>query len=95
MNPTLGGYLNKILSFWLIKRPEKFLNYVITKKDIVKSLFNHLYLTQCVTDLLVRLCTVPDIKGVNEDDYQELRTDIIQYCMNALDSHNESDFMTE
>ena len=45
LNPTLGGYLNKILSFWLIKRPEKFLNYVITKKDFVKSLFNHLYLT--------------------------------------------------
>lgn len=29
LNPTLGGYLNKILSFWLIKRPEQFLNYVI------------------------------------------------------------------
>ncbi len=48
-----------------------------------------------MTDLLVRLCTVPDIKGVNHDDYSELRGDIIQYCMNALDSHNESDFMTE
>ena len=48
-----------------------------------------------MTDLLVRLCTVPDIMAVDEDEYQELRTDIIQYCMNALDSHNESDFMTE
>lgn len=95
LNPTLGGYLNKILSFWLIKRPEKFLNFVTCKKDFVQSLFNHLYLTQCVTDLLVRLCTVPDVKGVNHDDYSELRGDIIQYCMNALDSHNESDFMTE
>ena len=43
----------------------------------------------------MRLCTVPDIMAVDEDEYQELRTDIIQYCMNALDSHNESDFMTE
>jgi len=35
LNPTLGGYLNKILSFWLIKRPDKFLNYVISKKDFI------------------------------------------------------------
>ena len=45
LNPTLGGYLNKILSYWLIKRPEKFLAFVISKKDFVQSLFNHLYLT--------------------------------------------------
>ena len=66
LNPTLGGYLNRVLSFWLIKRPEQFLRYVIRKKDFVQSLFNHLYLTQCVTDLLVRLCTVPNIMGVCE-----------------------------
>jgi len=95
LNPTLGGYLNKILSFWLIKRPEQFLNYVISKKGFVQALFNHLYLTQCVTDLLVRLCTVPDIKRVNKADYHELRNDIIQCSLNALDTHNESDFMTE
>lgn len=77
LNPTLGGYLNKIFSFWLIKRPETFLKYVIAKKDFVQNLFNHLYLTQCVTDLLSRLCTVPDIKGVPETEYAELRTDII------------------
>ena len=77
LNPTLGGYLNKIFSFWLIKRPEKFLQYVISKKDFVQNLFNHLYLTHCVTDLLSRLCTVPDIKEIPESDYSELRTDII------------------
>ena len=69
--------MNKIFSFWLIRRPERTLKFVIAKKDFVQSLFNHLYLTTCVTDLLVRLCTVPDIKGVDEAEYQELRTDII------------------
>ena len=59
LNPTLGGYLNKILSFWLMKRPEDFIAYIIKKRDLIQSLFNHLYLTQCVTDLLVRLCAIP------------------------------------
>ena len=46
-------------------------------------------------DLLVRLCTVPEIGNVAVNDYKNLRNEIIQNCMNALDSHNESDFMTE
>ena len=61
LNPTLGGYVNRILSFWLIKRPEEFLAYIVKKRDLIQSLFNHLYLTRCVTDLLVRICTIPEV----------------------------------
>ena len=77
LNPTLGGYLNKILSFWLIKQPERFLQFVIDKRNFIQSLFNHLYLTQCVIDLLVRLCTVPEIGNVAVNDYKNLRNEII------------------
>ena len=35
LNPTLGGYLNKILSFWLMKRPEDFIAYIIKKRDLI------------------------------------------------------------
>jgi hypothetical protein len=45
LNPTLGGYLNKIVSFWLIKETEPTLNYIIRNRTIIDSLFNHLYLT--------------------------------------------------
>ena len=58
LNPTLGGYINKILRFWLSKRPVDFIRYIIKKRDLVQAIFNHLYLTDCVTDLLVNLCTV-------------------------------------
>ena len=97
LNQTLGGYLNKILSFWLMKRPMDFLAYIIRKRDLVESLFNHLYLTQCVTDILVRLCTIPKINGTPQliSDYQILRTEIIQICINSIESHSENDFMTE
>jgi len=45
LNPTLGGYLNKIVSFWLIRDTEPILNYILKSRTIVESLFNHLYLT--------------------------------------------------
>ena len=58
LNITLGGYVNKILSFWLIKRPIVMLHYLMKKKDFIAHLFFNLELGSCVTDLLVRLCTV-------------------------------------
>ena len=45
LNATLGGYFNKIISFWLIKHPDQILNFVIKQKNIISSMFSHLYLT--------------------------------------------------
>jgi hypothetical protein len=62
LNSTLGGYLNKIVSFWLIRETQNILHYIIKNKTaIVNGLYNHIYLSQCITDLLVRICTVKDI----------------------------------
>lgn len=69
LNPTLGGYINKIVSFWMIKRTDVFLDYLTKRKNLVQQFFNHLYLTQCVTDLIVRLCTIQDIKNANPTNY--------------------------
>lgn len=42
------------------------------------SLFNHLYLAECVSDLLVRICTVPELKdGISLDEYNDFRNDIV------------------
>lgn len=96
LNATLGGYLNRILTFWLMKRPDAFLAYIVKKRDLIQNLFNHLYLTKCVTDFLVRLCTVPEIQNESlKEGYKSMRTDIIQFCINSLDFYSENDFMTE
>jgi hypothetical protein len=95
LNQTLGGYINKVMSFWLIKRTEEFLSYLCVQKNFVKQMFNHLYLTHCVTDLIVRLCTVQDICGVDEQQYQSLRSNVVQYSINMLDQHSGDDFLTE
>lgn len=58
LNITLGGYINKVASYWLIKEPQVVLHFIIRQNTIVSGLFNNLYLTHCVTDILIRLCTV-------------------------------------
>ena len=58
MNATLGGYFNKVVSFWLMKAPEAMLTFIAEQNNFVGLLFDHVYLTDCVTDLLVRLCAV-------------------------------------
>lgn len=73
LNPTLGGYLNKILSYWLMKMPNVMLQYLSHEArmtQLVNSLFNHLYLGHCVTDLLVRLCTMVELPmSVDASEY--------------------------
>ena len=73
LNSTLGGYINKIFSFWLIKAPEKILTYLTgnsRKYKIIQNFFNHLCMGSCVVDILVRLCSVPDMKeGISISDY--------------------------
>ncbi|CDW80337.1 UNKNOWN [Stylonychia lemnae] len=95
LNPTLGGYLNKIVSFWLIRDSELILRYIIKNISIIESLFSHLYLTQCVTDILVRLCTVKNIQSINPDEYRQIRSEIIQHCVNSLEQYHKDDFITE
>ena len=57
------------------------------------AMFTHIYLSHCVTDLLVRLCTVPEVLPALTDKYQELRSAILQWCINEMDSKDE--FTTE
>lgn len=35
LNHTLGGYFNKIVSFWLIKETQKMLEFIINQRHIV------------------------------------------------------------
>lgn len=70
LNQTLGGYLNKILSYWLLKMPQVLLLYLSDSErrcQLVETMFNHLYLSHCVTDLLVRFLTVTELPSCVEE----------------------------
>lgn len=58
-------------------------------------MFNHLYLSHCVTDLLVRFMTVVELPTCVElNEYHAFRLDILQHCINGLDTHQGDEFMT-
>lgn len=52
-----------MVSFWLIKETEKVLDFIIKQRNIIQCMFeSELWgLTNCITDILVRICTVRDI----------------------------------
>jgi hypothetical protein len=79
MNHTLGGYFNKIVSFWLIKEPQKMLEFVISQRSILSTIFEtHLSgLSTFVTDLIVRFCTVKEIQGLDPSQYKAFREEIL------------------
>jgi hypothetical protein len=61
-------------------------------------MFNHLYLCDSVTDLLVQMCTVEriDKNRLNVSVYNEkIRIRIIENCVNCLESYHENSFMTQ
>lgn len=98
LNQTLGGYLHKILSYWLMKKPNIILNYLLEPKRklfFVEAMFNHLYLASCITDLVVRLCTVSQVpEDVDLASYEELRQDIAAHCINQLDTFEDNEYLT-
>jgi len=63
--------------------------------QIVENMFNHLYLSHCVTDLLVRMLTISELPScVQEQEYHTFRLDILQHCINNLETHSGDPFMT-
>lgn len=71
------------------------LAYIIKQKNIIGTLFNHLYLTNCITDLIVRIASVKDIGNLSTENYKALRSEVLQNCINSIDHHGDDDFITE
>ena len=81
-----------------MKKPNIILNYLLEPKRklfFVEAMFNHLYLASCITDLVVRLCTVQEVpESVDPISYEELRTDIAAHCINQLDTFEDNEYLT-
>jgi hypothetical protein len=58
LNSTLCGYFNKILSFWLIKRPGQMIKYLSQHESGLNDLVDHIYLNSSIIDIMIRICCV-------------------------------------
>ena len=64
LNSTLCGYFNKILSFWLLKKPLQVTEYLYNNMAIISSLIDHVYLNSSMNDIVIRICCV---QGMTDD----------------------------
>lgn len=58
LNSTLCGYFNKIISFWLLHRPEDMVLFLASNPKPLRDMIEHIYLNSSIVDLLVRICCV-------------------------------------
>ena len=67
LNSTLCGYFNKIISFWLIKKPNEMMNYIKQRQNLINNLIDHIYLNSSIIDVIVRICC---IQGLDNEEMQ-------------------------
>lgn len=58
LNSTLCGYYNKVLSFWLIKKPGKVIEFLSKNSNLLFDLVDHIYLNSSIIDIIIRICCV-------------------------------------
>lgn len=58
LNSTLCGYFNKVLSFWLIKKPGRVLEFLSKNSNFLVDLVDHIYLNSSIIDIIIRICCV-------------------------------------
>jgi len=72
-NEKMGWRINKILLFWLEKETGEFLTYLSEtsrRENLIQNLLDSLRLGQCVVEILVGLCSVPDLtESISVADY--------------------------
>jgi hypothetical protein len=61
LNSTLCGYFNKVLSFWLIKKPGKITEFLNKNSHLMSDLVDHIYLNSSIIDIIIRICCVQQL----------------------------------
>jgi len=66
------------------------IKHFLDNKEIIPNLFDHLYLADSVTEILIRLCCIEKINDqvVCMEVYNEnIRKPVIENCINNLESY--------
>jgi hypothetical protein len=95
LNSTLCGYFNKIISFWLIKKPELMIDYFGNNPQHMTNLLEHIYLNSSIIDLVIRICCIQGLPSSYQDKLQIIRCDFLSGIINKLEHYEDDTFMTE
>ena len=95
LNSTLCGYFNKILSFWIIKKPGQIVEFFNRNQRYLNDIVEHVYLNSSIIDIIIRIFC---IQGLSDDEVETLtviRAEIIHNTINKLEHYQDDYFMTE
>ena len=95
LNSTLCGYFNKIISFWMIKKPEQMIEYFTNNPSSVNNLLEHIYLNSSIIDLVIRICCIQNLPSDSKDKLHTIRCDFLSGIINKLEHYEDDTFMTE
>lgn len=93
LNITLSGYFNKIVSFWLIKKPSEMIKYLSENNNCVSNMVEHIFINHSIINIIIRICCV---QVHDENDLKKLdciRSSILTQLINKLDHHHDNQLM--
>lgn len=95
LNSTLCGYFNKVLSFWLIKKPGKLMEFFDLNQNFLGDLIDHIYLNSSIIDIIIRIFCVQGLDSNDIEKLNRLRSEIILNSILKLEHYMEDIMMTE
>lgn len=88
LNQTLACYVAKIVTFLWLKKPNEALECLAMHQETVVKMAEHLYLTECVADMLVKFVC---LRAKDTDRLRVLQQQIMVVIIRSLDSREKAD----
>ena len=95
LNSTLCGYFNKIISYWLIKKPAPMVKFFDLNQHYLNDIVEHVYLNSSIIDIIIRIFCVQDLSEEEVLTLNSIRCEIIHNTINKLEHYQDDYFMTE
>lgn len=95
LNSTLCGYFNKVLSFWLIKKPAELMDFFDKNTNYLGEMIDHIYLNSSIIDIIIRIFCVQGLKENEIEILNRLRSEIFLNSILKLEHYQEDIMMTE
>ena len=83
---TLAWYISKIITFLCLKRPDQVVDWVSKNLHLIEALTNHMYLTEWISDILVKLvCLRITDADSSLDQLKDIQKEIMSILIKIID----------
>ena len=87
LNSTLCGYFNKIISYWLIMKPQQMIRFISGHPTHMNDVVEHIYLNSSIIDTIIRICCVQKLDEEEQEMLNGTRSEILGTIINKLEHY--------